>query len=966
MSDKEQSEDFPGQNVNGTPDPKNNSNKNPNKSGRGMHSTKSNTSEASVSKHDPESKRNKTEKPANKSKSENSKSCKEPSKNTLQKNRNGSNTEYTFDFSTENSKDYDKFPFQFGPTLTPPEGSDMLFLFGKDLDELPDQFGSTPPDSEISSQPSTESTNEDTTIQESTPEKQVDPKPRRKVKAARSGKSRNHDKSKSSEEKPQRKQDEINSSKDLNRTPPVPNQRRNPKSRNKPNNLNSNKAPITEKVINQTLQSKKENQKGNSTTSKDTRNTSTPILIQLPTSDHSRRKNILNIQEQPKETQEEEKVTTSPHTPILSPEATPSVRSNFNLSNAITRRRTMSLPPLPESGQSLREKTKKKQGSRCRRLTQTEGIIKDNEDNRNNPDTPTPIELEEEANIEETGTSGKKSTSSKQVHNFSPVFDPIKRLCLFPSTFLTPRSAIPKYCEKQAFLALNKICKEISDSAQYKYNEERYKYNIVLLFYFFPIFLTPQSTKNPKEEVLNKLKAFVERDELPEINTALTRNVSPPTPPTLPRVDKTLSKKEGGKNSTKTNSSEETFHTFLPEKQVKKMVKFCREGRYQKALKCLTQGETADPTNPKTFDLFLNLHPQIECNYDKFKEDQNSPQQIENTIPNKMASMLEILTELIGKLKEDKAVGPTNWNNRAIKQCFKRCAYFPKALCQIALKMERGSFPFPDLLTDSFLIGLWKNPEHTSIRPIAIANNLSKFLITAAWKFCMKVRLNQDLPIQKNQFGIAVSCGAELPAFLTREYYRNKTLLQTISLDITNAFNSVNREKILDIVNTEVPALAPLVNLLYLHDSRLTLSSGKVILSKQGVRQGCPLSPFLFSLAIDKVLQKENEIAEKYGAQVVAYLDDHTFIQTNDNVKNREITLDMICNEIQPLLKDLNLELNKKKCYIFKPDYDINTEIEECLKPPSTRKRKRTKKKRIGQHEPNQRPSRSPYYSIES
>jgi hypothetical protein len=106
---------------------------------------------------------------------------------------------------------------------------------------------------------------------------------------------------------------------------------------------------------------------------------------------------------------------------------------------------------------------------------------------------------------------------------------------------------------------------------------------------------------------------------------------------------------------------------------------------------------------------------------------------------------------------------------------------------------------------------------------------------------------------------------------------------------------------------------------LYLHDSRLFLSSGEIILSKQGVRQGCPLSPLLFSLAIDKVLKEENKMAREYGAQVVAYLDDHTFIQTKTKAK-KELTLEKIQKRIQPLLTELNLELNKGKCYIFEPE----------------------------------------------
>ena len=402
------------------------------------------------------------------------------------------------------------------------------------------------------------------------------------------------------------------------------------------------------------------------------------------------------------------------------------------------------------------------------------------------------------------------------------------------------------------------------------------------------------------------------------------------------------------KKSTKkhTNKTGNSFHTRLSSRQLAKMVKLCKSKRYRKAAKSLLRDDVADPNDRITFELLQNLHPQRECNYEELKnsyleEIQDDAQESRwerrehQTI--KEEQMLTILDKIVKGLKDDKAVGPTNWNNGAIKQCYKKAPHFRKALAVIALDMEDGKFPYPNLLTDAFLIGIWKNPEHTGIRPIAIANNLSKVLITAAWKHRMSICGMEQLPIQHNQFGISVSCGAELPAFVVSEYYKQKTLLKTISLDITNAFNSISREQIIRQVAKRLPPLLPLVELLYLHDSRLYTASGQIIYSKQGVRQGCPLSPLLFSLAIDEIVEEENKIADEYGAQVVAYLDDHTFIQEKTKAK-KELTLDIIIERIQPLLNNLHLELNKKKCYTFEPLYE-----DPMNSPPTTTPNKITK-----------------------
>ena len=523
-----------------------------------------------------------------------------------------------------------------------------------------------------------------------------------------------------------------------------------------------------------------------------------------------------------------------------------------------------------------------------------------------------------------------------------PFFCFVTQKCPFPRTYLTLNSTVPTKIESFAIAAMELICSNIyNNHAAYDCNKKIYHQNIVLLFYFFPIFLTSDDKEDAMEEIKNTLRLFTLLNMLPPLKEQRMKEDLDRNTGDNDRSKKTSSsssnnpqKEAVDKKNTKVTTTNNNFHTLLSSQQLAKLIKSCKAKRYRKAAKSLIRDDVVDPKDQKTYELFLKLHPQTNCDYEKLKDLENKENPISHEEEEeeemkerwqrtqkqimKEAQMLLILDTLIKSLKDDKAVGPTNWNNGAIKQFYKKSPHFRKALTVIAIDMEEGIFPFPHLLTDSLLIGIWKNPEHTAIRPIAVANNLSKVLITAAWKHRMQICRIKQIPIQHNQFGISVTCGAELPAFVANEYYKQKTLLKTISLDITNAFNSINREEVIRQVAKRIPALLPLVKLLYLHDSRLTLSSGETIYSKQGVRQGCPLSPLLFSLAIDEVLEEENKIAEEYGAQVVAYLDDHTFIQDTTQAK-KELTLDVIINRIQPLLNKLHLELNKEKCYVFEP-----------------------------------------------
>ena len=116
---------------------------------------------------------------------------------------------------------------------------------------------------------------------------------------------------------------------------------------------------------------------------------------------------------------------------------------------------------------------------------------------------------------------------------------------------------------------------------------------------------------------------------------------------------------------------------------------------------------------------------------------------------------------------------------------------------------------------------------------------------------------------QPEQHGVATECGLELLHHHIQLLLTDNPHMIVLKTDVKNAFNSIHRSHLLEQVSSCHPDIYPHVCQMYSHSSSLVYQQGNsivIIPSEEGIHQGDPLGPALFSTVIHSVLSEFQDL----------------------------------------------------------------------------------------------------------
>jgi len=272
-----------------------------------------------------------------------------------------------------------------------------------------------------------------------------------------------------------------------------------------------------------------------------------------------------------------------------------------------------------------------------------------------------------------------------------------------------------------------------------------------------------------------------------------------------------------------------------------------------------------------------------------------------------MAPKADIVDEVFRKFKLDTAPGISGWTQPLLSVALRRPAVV-SFVSVLAGLVAQGSAPGHQLLCASRLTPLIKSDG--GIRPIAVGELLFRLVS----KVLLRHYFKPDM-LLPSQLGVGSKGGVEPVVRAVERALADslpKTYRHLVSLDFSNAFNTVDRRELAAGLRNFAPALYRAGRWIYGSPAQLAVTGADgavdVLESSQGVRQGDPFGPLFFSVAVRRTL---DDLVRYLGPDrlLLAYLDDvyvlspddQAFSEVQDFFDGRGSSLQLnIANSTQP------------------------------------------------------------------
>ena len=282
-------------------------------------------------------------------------------------------------------------------------------------------------------------------------------------------------------------------------------------------------------------------------------------------------------------------------------------------------------------------------------------------------------------------------------------------------------------------------------------------------------------------------------------------------------------------------------------------------------------------------------------------------------------SAKELKTQL-DKMKNKKAPG----QNRLQIELYKAAAQDEQCLEKMAIGLENtiknDQIPVSWKSSITKLIAKNKKPTVKDFRPIALTD--------CSYKICMGIikskiesHLGSNNLDNDHQFGFMpkrrTMDSAYILSCIIEKSYKSKETLIITSIDFRKAFDSVNRDKLLEVMTKYKihPKVIDLIINIYKEDSTTVTQNNRTIDKisiRSGIRQGCNGSTVLFLMVTYLIIEeitKLNIHIKLNGINVATLFFADDGILLSNNINSAQTAL----NKLEEIGKVCGLEINKEK-----------------------------------------------------